>query len=113
MNCYPDVLDVIEAAKDVFYGSLSLNDERAAELEPVCALMDEVAAGYGAEFVDVEIDEGNGILSLSMEIPDMILRDRAHGFYELVENSAAFELIKLKGDMMRFSAYFDNLWSVV
>lgn len=113
MNCYPDVLDVIEAAKDEFYGELMPNEEALADLENICALMDGFATGVEAEFIDVEVNEANGLLILSIEIPDIVLKDDGYGFYELVSHISQFEFRKIKGEMVRFCAYLDNLWVAV
>lgn len=116
MKCYPEVLQVIHAAEERFYGVLAPNAERIAELETPCGHMDKLAERFGAEYVDCEIDEFTGAMTLSTEIPDIILRHSdgtLSGFFGLIDASNGFRFSKKKGEIIELTVVFDGLWTEV
>lgn len=113
MSCYKDFLEVVDAAKEMFYGTLAPNEERIEELETICDQMDEVAVSFGAPFIDVEMDETSGALILAIEVPEMTIKNRSDVFYELVGQSRSFGFQKLRGDMIRFFVLYDGIWVTI
>lgn len=112
-NCYPDVLDVLHAAQDEFYGEFALDEERVANLEEVCQLVDHLADRFEAEYVDSEVDERNKILSLSMEVDEMILRDAdMKSFLSLARKAIRFSM-KCKRQKVFIRFDLGGLWSLV
>lgn len=114
MDVYKELCTVIERAEEEFSGVRALNQDRFAEIEPACESAGRFAAGFGAGFLDIEIDNATGDLYFSAEVEDMIVRkDDPHGFYDLASASDGIVFEKLRGDKLRVSFRFDRLWSDV
>ena len=113
MNSYKDVLDVLHAAQEEFYGDLALDDERVADLEDTCNLLDGLASKFDAEYIDIEVDETSKALLLSMEVDEMILRDAdMKSFLSLARKAMRFSM-KYKNHMVFVRFDFGGLWSLV
>lgn len=113
MNCYPDVLDVLNAAQDVVYGEYMLDKERVDDLEDVCRSIDYFAEKFEAEYVDSEVDEHSLILSISMPVDEMILRDDdMKAFLSLAQRAMNFTM-KHKKQQVIVRLDFGGLWVMV
>lgn len=113
MNCYKDVLDVLHAAQEEFYGDLALDKERVADLENTCDLLNGLASKFEAEYIDIEVDEASKVLSLSMEIDEMILRGEDMKSFLSVARKAIKVTMTSKNHMVFVQFDFGGLWSMV
>lgn len=112
MKCYDNVLEVVNRAKEEFFRGFVLDKNRLNGLKTVCDSFDKFAAVADAKYIDIEVDESNGALMISIDVPDLVIRDESTlVFYEITAASDGFAFEKNRGDSVCFVAWFAGLWA--
>lgn len=103
VNCY-DTLSVIldKATKKFEESGLTLDELRRDTLKSYCEAIDSIIDEFDAESLEVEVNERNAEVEITIELSDMVIEDSKHIIYQLFERAIKFE----------FSSVNDSLFSV-
>mgnify|MGYP001047509391 CR=1 FL=1 len=115
MGCKDAAFDVIDEASEKFGELYFINEEKYAQLEEICGLVDEVVQIFDDEFgcdaVTVDVDPTTKELIFNIVCNEVILQHgRAHKFFALAQLVDSIHFSKAKPDSLRIEIGVSKLW---
>ena len=101
---------VLEEADARFAPSFRRAEDRVAIFKEYCEAIDGIAAQFGAESIDVEVDENSMNVVLSLVLPDIqVSGGSKNTVQQLIERSLCFR-VGLDGENIVLTFTFPSLW---
>lgn len=110
-GCRDHVFEVVDEGVKVFSQRYVVNEDRYAELEKICDLVDSLIGYCDAEYFDVEVDEITTQLRISVACDEVVFYNRDNAFFELTSLVNAFSFSKEGGeDRIVITLKVDDVW---
>ncbi len=85
VNCFDVVSMVVEEATSQFAPIFKLNNENYKVLEQYCSALDALAAEFGGESFEVDIDDIAMTIAITMECENITIESPTHKFFALAQ----------------------------
>lgn len=114
-GCKDAAFDIIDEASEKFGSSYFINEEKYAQLDEICGLVDEVVQVFDDEFgcdaVTVDVDPTTKELIFNIVCDEIILQHgRTHKFFALAGLVDSLRFSKAKPDSLRIEFIVSGLW---
>ena len=112
MNIYEEAAILAIEAAERFGGShLILNKRRVLELKLIMSHIEHLANEFDGDSVDMQVDEDNRVLKLSVEISELVCQSEGDEFvHELVSMVDGVSFSKSKDGNLKIDFVIDGLW---
>lgn len=109
-GCYNSTVEVVNEATQQFEQFFKLNDSKFAELDGICAAVDEFVREIEPERVDVSVSNSKQLI-IDIGCDDVIFeRGRSSAFFSLIQKVSSFSFSKDKNVGLRIALNIDGLW---
>ncbi len=110
VKCFDAVEMVVEEANKQFSPIWKMNEENYRVLERYCEVIDDLAAECGGESYEVEIDDIAMTVAITMECPDLIVKQHGGSFHALVSRAMSIKFSVSQEGNLLITFVFPSLW---
>lgn len=110
VKCFDVVSMVVEEANQQFRPFWVANEEKKLILKQYCGIIDSLANDFDGESFEVEIDEINMEIQVTLECGEMIIDSPSHVFYELTKRAMRIGFSATSDDKIHIKFVFPSIW---
>ena len=111
VSCFDVVSMVVEEATSRFAPLWKLDKQNNKILEQYCSVIDSLAAEFGGESFEVDVDEIAMTITITMECADMTIESNTHKFYSLARRAMALGFSATKEGNLNVKFVFPSVWT--
>lgn len=113
IKCFDVMSMVIDEANDRFAPLWKVNNEKYDILKQYCEYIDKLANDFDGLSFDVEVDEIQMIIKITLECLDIVIEEPTHYFYELAKRTNEFRFSVSEDGNLNISFVFPSIWERV
>ena len=111
VNCYDTLYVILDKATKKFEESgLTLDESRRDTLKSYCEAIDSIIDEFDAESLEVEVNERNAEVEITIELSDMVIEDSKHIIFQLFERAIKFEFSSVNDSLFSVKFIFPSIW---
>lgn len=113
IKCFEVVVPIVDEATSQFAPLWVLNRERYDILLQYCDAIDNLSNEFHGEAIEVEVDDINMTISISLECWDMKLSSTSHIFYRLYERAISSSFSSSGDGNLCIKFIFPSIWEKI
>lgn len=111
IKCYEVVSEVLDEATNRFAPLFEEVQERRDILKQYCGVIDALIEEFNAESYDVEVDEINMSIAISIETVDMVVETTNHNLFRLIDKATSVTFSCGEDGFLKTTFTFPSIWS--
>ena len=107
---YNVVSEVLDEASKRFSPLFKQNDDKRKGIQKICEMIDNIVEPFDGESFDIEVDEENKNICMSLECHDVTIDSKTHPLYGVIGCSCSFQVSHKDSDTMILQFTFPSIW---
>lgn len=113
VKCFDVVSMVVDEATDQFSPLWKINKERYGILKQYCDVLDSLVEEFDGESFDVEVDDIDMTIAITMECHEITIESQNHKYYSLAQRAIAFGFSVSNNGLLCAKFVFPSIWEKV
>lgn len=110
-KCFDVVEMVTDEATKRFSPLFCENEDAKDILKQYCTAIDSLVKEFDGESIEVDVDEINMTIKITVEFPDIVVESFNHLFYALAERAISVRFFVGEDGLLAVSYLFPSIWS--
>lgn len=110
IKCFDIAELVLDEATERFAPLLQESAEKKQVFRQYCDAMDQLAAEFGGQSFEIEVDELSMAISVTMECGEITIYEKRHLLYQLAERAESVTFRHGEGDNVAVRLVFPPIW---
>lgn len=110
VNCFDAVSMVVDEATTQFAPLWKINKEKYRILQQYCGVLDSLAAEFDGEAFDVEVDDIEMTIAITLECMDLSIDSKNHKYYSLAQRAIEFGFSVSENGLLCVKFVFPSVW---
>lgn len=110
IKCFEVVSMIVDEATRQFSPIWAPNEEKYNILKQYCSVIDDLAKEFNGESIEVEVDDINMTIDVSLECWDLKLESSDHIFHKLVKRSVSVGFSVSNDGNLNVTFVFPSIW---
>ena len=111
IKCYDIAEMVLDEAAERFAPQFTEDEEKKRIFRQYCDTLDQLAAEYGGQSFEIEVNETSMAISVTMECGEITIYEKTGRFYQLAERANSVTIRHGEGDSVAIKFVFPPIWS--
>lgn len=113
VKCFDIVSMVVEEATNRFSPLWEINKERYDILRQYCDVLDSLVTEFNGESFEVEVDDINMTIAITMECNEITIESKNHMYYSLAQRTTSFGFSVSDDGLLCAKFVFPSIWEKV